>query len=236
MEKDTVNAYRNRFSALKPDHPFLGFPIDEFLLRIGAMGKDRITGKAGLRIAGLLMFGRYETIKEELPHYFVDYQERPEAKTEARWIDRIVPDGTWSGNLYDFYQKVIRKLTADIKIPFKLQAETRIEDTPVHQALREALTNTLIHADYTGRVSTLVVKRPDLYGFRNPGLMRVSVEQAMNGGISDCRNHRIQDIFRFIGLGEHAGSGIPGILKSWASQHWRTPLLYEDRVHAANLA
>jgi ATP-dependent DNA helicase RecG len=235
LEKDTVNAYRNRFSALKPDHPWISHSIDDFLKCIGATGVDRSTGKSGLRIAGLLMFGRYETIKEIFPYYMIDYQERPEPKTEARWIDRIVPDGTWSGNLYDFYLKSIRKLTADLKIPFKLQSETRIDDTPVHQALREALTNTLIHADYTGRVSILVVKRPDLFGFRNPGLMRVSVEQAMSGGISDCRNHRIQDLFRFIGLGEHAGSGIPGILKSWTSQHWRTPLLYEDRIYDQTL-
>lgn len=57
----------------------------------------------------------------------------------------------------------------------------------------------------------------------------------MSGGISDCRNHRIQDMFRYIGLGDHAGSGIPSILKSWKSQHWRMPLLHEDRVHEQTL-
>jgi len=235
LDKDTLNAYRNRFSALKPDHPWLELSLEEFLERIGALGKNRQTGKSGLRVAGLLMFGRYETIREEFPFYMVDYQERPEPKNEPRWVDRIIPDGTWSGNLYDFYQKTIRKLTADLKVPFKLQSETRIDDTPVHQALREALTNTLIHADYTGRISILVVKRPDLFGFRNPGLMRIPEEQAVKGGISDCRNHRIQDMFRYIGLGEHAGSGIPGILKSWKSQHWRAPLLYEDREYEQTL-
>ncbi|MGK5095270.1 RNA-binding domain-containing protein [Deltaproteobacteria bacterium TL4] len=231
LDKDSVNAYRNRFSALKPESPWLDLSMEDFLLRIGAMGKERHTGKIGLRVAGLLMFGRYDTIKEEFPYYMVDYQECPESKTEARWIDRLIPDGTWSGNLYDFYQKTIRKLTSELKVPFQLQAETRIDDTPIHQALREALTNTLIHADYTGRISVLVVKRPDLFVFRNPGLMRVSLDQALTGGISDCRNHRIQDLFRYIGLGEHAGSGIPGILKSWKSQHWRTPILYEDHTH-----
>ncbi len=169
--------------------------------------------------------------KEAFPYYMVDYQERPETSSETRWIDRVIPDGTWSGNLYEFYQKTIRKLTADLKVPFELHAETRIEDTPVHRALREALTNTLIHADYTGRISILIVKRPDLFAFRNPGLMRVSIEQAKSGGVSDCRNHRIQDMFRYIGLGEHAGSGIPGILRSWESQHWRKPILSEDQEY-----
>lgn len=236
LDINTINTYRNRFSANKPENPWNDLPMESFLVRIGAMRKERKTnGKTGLTLAGLLMFGRYDTITEILPNYMVDYQERPEPKKEARWIDRVAPDGTWSGNLYDFYQKVIRKLTAELKIPFTLKGETRIDDTPIHQALREALTNTLIHADYTGRVSVLVVKRPDMFGFRNPGLMRISIDQAFQGGISDCRNHRIQDMFRYIGLGDHAGSGLPSILKSWKSQHWRTPLLYENLKYEQTL-
>lgn len=235
LDPESLSAYRNRFAAQKPESPWIDLPIQEFLQRIGAFRKDRVTGKEGLTIAGLLMFSRYETITEVFPHYLVDYQERPEPKRELRWIDRVVPDGTWSGNLFDFYQKTIKKLTSDLKIPFALNGATRIDDTPVHAALRESLTNALIHADFTGRVSILVVKRPDMFGFRNPGLMRISVEQAYQGGISDCRNHRLQDMFRYIGLGDHAGSGIPGILKSWKSQQWRTPLLYEDREHEQTL-
>lgn len=235
LDLESVQSYRYRFSAVKKDHPFLDLSFEDFLSSIGAIGINRETGKSGLRVAGLLMFGRYNTIKEVFPNYMVDFQERPEAKTELRWIDRIIPDGTWSGNLYDFYQKVIRKLTADLKVPFHLESETRVDDTPVHIALREALTNTLIHADYTAKVSILVVRRPDMFGFRNPGLMRVSLKQALTGGISDCRNHRIQDMFRYIGPGEHAGSGIPGILRSWNKQHWCTPLLYENRENESTL-
>ena len=235
LEKETVAAYRNRFSAVKPGSPWLDLPAEEFLNKIGASGKDRSTGKSGLRVAGLLMFGRFDTIREVFPNYMVDYQERPEPKTEPRWIDRLVPDGTWSGNLYDYFQKTYRKLTSDIKIPFQLMKGVRTDDTPVHESIREALTNTLIHADYTGRVSILSVKRPDMFGFRNPGLMRVSVEQAVHGGISDCRNRRIQDMFRYVGLGDHAGSGIPKIYRNWKAQHWRLPLLYEDAMHEQTL-
>ena len=79
------------------------------------------------------------------------------------------------------------------------------------------------------------MKRPDMFGFRNPGLMRVSVEQAVQGGISDCRNRRIQDMFRYAGLGDHAGSGIPKIYRNWKEQHWRLPLLYEDPAHEQTL-
>lgn len=106
LDVDTVAAYRNRFAAVRPGHVWSDLPILEFLERIGAFGGNREEGYDGLRIAGLLMFGRAEVIRDALPHYMVDYQERPEAKTEKRWVDRLVPDGTWSGNLYDFFRRV----------------------------------------------------------------------------------------------------------------------------------
>lgn len=229
LDMGTVAAYRNRFAAVKPGHVWTDLPVSEFLERIGAWGKSREEGHSGLRLAGLLMFGRAEVIRDALPHYMVDYQERPEAKAEKRWIDRLVPDGSWSGNVYDFFRKVYQKLNADLKVPFQLQDGQRIEDTPVHEALREALVNTLIHADFSGRVSVLVVKRPDMFGFRNPGLMRIPIAQAVVGGTSDCRNRRLQTMFQLVGYGDHAGSGLPKIYHNWAGQHWRRPVLYEMR-------
>ncbi|MBS0353509.1 MAG: putative DNA binding domain-containing protein [Proteobacteria bacterium] len=227
LDPDSIAAYRNRFAAVKPGHVWTDLPLPDFLERIGAWGRNREEGISGLRLAGLLMFGRAEVIRDALPHYMVDYQERPEARTERRWIDRLVPDGSWSGNVYDFFRKVYQKLTADLKVPFQLQSGQRIEDTPVHEALREALVNTLIHADFSGRVSVLVVKRPDMFGFRNPGRMRIPPELAIHGGNSDCRNRRLQTMFQLVGYGDHAGSGLPKIYRNWAGQHWRRPVLYE---------
>ena len=227
LDMDTVAAYRNRFAAVRPGHVWTDLPLPEFLERVGAWGKNRDEGYPGLRLAGLLMFGRAEVIRDALPHYMVDFQERSEARAEKRWIDRLVPDGSWSGNVYDFFRKVYQRLTADLKVPFQLQEGQRLDDTPVHEALREALVNTLIHADYSGRASVLVVKRPDMFGFRNPGHMRIPPALAVLGGNSDCRNRRLQTLFQLVGYGDHAGSGLPKIYKNWAGQHWRRPVLYE---------
>lgn len=173
------------------------------------------------------MFGGWGAIQEAAPHYFVDYQERPEARAEPTWIDRLVPDGSWTGNLFEFYRRVYRKLVADLKVPFAVKDGQRQDDTPVHKALREALVNALVHADYTGRVSVLVVKRPDMFGFRNPGGLRLPIEQVIRGGESDCRNRILHQMFLLIGLGERGGSGMPRIYGGWRSQHWRPPLLSE---------
>lgn len=106
LDMESVAVYRNRFAAVRPGHVWSDLPVPEFLERIGAIGKNRDEGFAGLRLAGLLMFGRAEVIRDALPHYMVDHQERPGPKAERRWIDRLVPDGSWSGNVYDFFRKV----------------------------------------------------------------------------------------------------------------------------------
>lgn len=217
LDRECLQAYRNAFAAHRPDHPWVSENDDAFLRLIGAWRQDRETGEAGLTLAGLLMFGRGPSISEAAPLYFLDYQELPADTSQTRWLDRVVPDGSWSGNLYDFYRRVIRKLTADLKVPFVLKGDTRIDDTPVHQALREALVNTLIHADYSGRASVLVQKQPSGFVFRNPGLMRVPAEAALHGGESDCRNRTLHQMFLLINLGERAGSGVPKIRAGWAA-------------------
>jgi len=227
IDFDTFRAYRQIFANREPGHPWNAVEDREFLRQIGGWRKDRETGESGLTMAGLLMFGRFTAIQEELPNYMLDYQERPEARTERRWIDRVTLDGKWSGNVYDFYRKVYLKLTADLKVPFQLEKGERKDETPVHEALREALANVLVHADYSDRASVLVVKRPDMFGFRNPGLMRIPVEVALQGGEPDCRNRTLHKMFRFVGVGEQAGTGIPKILHDWQTQHWKPPKLHD---------
>lgn len=227
LDGESLRIYRQMLRDEKPGHPYLEQTDADFVASLRGWRRDRQTGEAGLTIAGLLMFGKWAAIQEAMPHYFLDYQERPEAKTELRWVDRLVPDGSWTGNLFEFYRRVYRKLAADLKVPFALREGQRQDDTPVHVALREALVNTLVHADYTGRVSVLVVKRPDMFGFRNPGGLRLPIEQVLRGGESDCRNRILHQMFLLIGLGERGGSGVPKIYSGWKSQHWRPPALQE---------
>lgn len=229
LSTESLRVYRQVFTNRQPDHPWNELETRPFLQRIGAWRTDRETGAQGLTAAGLLMFGYHNTIQEAFPYYMLDYQERPEAKTDKRWVDRLTLDGTWSGNLYDFYRKVYPKLTDGLKIPFELKEDQRVDESPVHVAIREALCNALVHADYSDRCSVLIVKRPDLFGFRNPGLMRIPVDFALMGGNADCRNRNIHQMFRYVGIGDQAGSGVPKIMKHWHDCHWRPPELMDSR-------
>ena len=213
----------------KPDLPWHDLDDRAFLMALGAFKHDRDTGAEGLTLGGLLMLGKLPAIQEIVPYYMLDYQELPDPTSNKRWLDRLTSDGEWSGNLFAFFRLALQKLYARLPIPFQLSGAVRIDQSPVHEALREALVNTLIHADFTGRASILVVKRPDLYGFRNPGSMRIPLDDALQGGYSDCRNRVLQRLFRMAGYAEQAGTGIHKIYSAWAERLWRAPLLQETR-------
>lgn len=229
IDPESLAAYRNAFRSTSPGHPWIQLGDQEFLQKLGGWKRDRSTGLEGLTLAGLLMFGKYRSIFDAVPFYSVDYQERPTDTTNVRWMDRVTADGTWSGNLYDFFRRVYPKLTAGLKVPFRLEgASKRIDETSVHEALREALVNSLVHADYHASTGILVVKQSHRFFFRNPGGLRLPLEEVLAGGISDCRNRELQKMFRMAGAGDQAGSGMPKILGAWREQDWRKPVLRQS--------
>ena len=116
----------------------------------------------------------------------------------------------------------------DIKIPFKVENGERIDDTPVHTALREALANCLVNADYYGRQGLVVVRKKNEITFSNPGSFRLDVELAKSGGVSDPRNTALIKMFNLISIGERAGSGIPNIFSVWKKQGWEMPSIEES--------
>ncbi|MDP2179986.1 MAG: HTH domain-containing protein [Methylophilaceae bacterium] len=77
---------------------------------------------------------------------------------------------------------------------------------------------TLNHAAELVFARLPVVKQPAGFVFRNPGMMRVPVAQALHGGASDCRNRTLHQLFLLINLGERAGSGLPKIRAGWVAE------------------
>ena len=130
--------------------------------------------------------------------------------------------------MYDFYFRVYNKLIQDIKVPFKMEGGARVDDTSVHQALREALANCLVNADYYGRQGLVIIKKRDAITMANPGGFRIEIDAAKSGGVSDPRNGAMLKMFNLIDIGERAGSGIPNIFRVWREQGWVMPAITEQ--------
>ena len=227
LDADSIKQYRRRFEQWNPDHVWNALPEDKFLEKLNVFRKDRNTGEYGLTYAGLLMFGTYSAIMDENPNFFPDYQEIQDPKD--RWVNRICPDGNWESNLFQFYSRVLPVLQNFLPKPFQLEGNQRRTETPAHVAVREALANALVHADYTENASLNIYKYPNKMVFSNPGIMLISLRQYYQGGESICRNKYLQTMFTFLGSAEKAGSGVDKILRGWEELNWKRPYLEEKK-------
>jgi len=224
---DTIAKYRRRLEGVKPDLSWNSLSDEQFLYRLNAIGKHDGDGVFHLTVAGLLMFGYQYEIVKECPYYLLDYREETDPNT--RWVDRVVSDAaTWSGNVFDLYSAVVPKLEFALKVPFKLEGMVRVDDTPVHQAVRESLVNALVHANYYERQGVVIIKGRDFYTFSNPGVLRIPVGDAVAEGISDPRNLSVLTMFTLLNIGERAGTGLSNIYSVWKHQGWDEPRLTES--------
>lgn len=110
----------------------------------------------------------------------------------------------------DFF-RVNSKISQDIKTPFKLDGITRVDDTPVHKAVREALVNCLVNADFylpRGIVIKKNVTDASWWRFR-------SAKQESDENVN------------LLGIGERARGGIPDIYQVWVDQEWNSPVVEE---------
>ena len=231
IDQEALKRYRQLFSLSSPDHPWLALDEIELLHKLGGYRKDRQTGEEGFTMAGLLMFGKSESITEVecAPYFFPDYQEHLTEDEDVRWTYRLCADGTWEANLFNFYQRILPRLQAPLPKPFKLEGNIRKEETPAHVAVREALTNLCVHADYSINASLLVKQELHRFIFSNPGTLLVSRDQYYTGGESVCRNKSLQKMFSMIGVAEKAGSGTDKIMKGWREANWRSPNIEEQQ-------
>ncbi len=228
LNHDSIKRYRIIFKNLRPDHVWVELSNDEFLCKIGAARIFQSDGKLHPTLGGLIFFGDFIEIQNELPNFFLDYRERLDFNN--RWTDRVCSgDADWSGNVFDFYFKVASKLTSEIKRPFALDNNMqRIDDTPLHKGVREALANALIHADYYGTRGVVIDKYPNSISISNPGSFRIPIFDAIGGGISDARNSKIFNMFALIEVGERSGMGLCNLCDVWRKNNLPTPYVKES--------
>lgn len=226
LNYDTIHGYRNSHRNLKKGHPFERLDDYEYLRSIGAAAVSDEDGQLHPTAAGMLMFGDEYNIVRYFPEYFLDYREELDPTT--RWTDRLQSSsGEWSGNVCDFYFRVYNKIIKDIKVPFKMIGGERVDDTPVHKALREALANCVINADYHGVRGVVIRKDSNKIVFANPGYVRTGKKQMRMGGESDPRNKSLMKMFNLINIGERAGSGVPNIFNVWNDEGFVEPVIEE---------
>lgn len=215
LSLDSLHAFRSLMSKRKPNHPFSKLSDREFLLETGALVWDHKQKALHPTVAGLLLFGHLPALKQAFSAYRLEYQED-------------VPDGilfrsgegNWSGNLFDFYQRVSTRLS-DV-------SETISPQNPeLAASLQEAAVNAILHADYFGRHGLHILRLPDAIQVTNDGLLRVPPTHIRKGHVAESRNIGLTRLFALIGVASGTGTGLKGIYHTWAKQGFHPPVLTE---------
>lgn len=223
LDREALEDYRNRFQTRDVASLLNGYDDWRFLRALGAVARDRAKGEEGLTVAGLLMFGLPEAIREWRGRHLVDYRQLPEHMDEQeRWVKRL----PYEGHLFGAFFRIYPQLTENLPTPFQLKGGIRVEEGPAHVALREALVNLLVHADYAESDASLILRSPEGYLFRNPGRSRVPEDDMLTGNRSQPRNPGLALMFRQVGLADEAGTGIPKIVQAWGELGFDLPEIY----------
>lgn len=229
LNKKDVIAYRDLLIENTGDERYIDMPFEDFLKDIGILKRDRknLNKKSYLLTAGgLLFFGKYNSIIDYFPNFQIDYFKK-NSVFDVDWLDRIstgdkdFPDM----NVFSFYMKTMGKLAQSIENRFNLN-ENMSRDAFLNDMsvmLREALTNTLVHAYYKDDKPIKIINYNDFWEFYNPGNMRITKEEFIHGRTSKVRNSVISILFRKLGFVERAGSGGPRIFRTVDKYELRSP-------------
>lgn len=229
VSRDTLSAFREKLAQRLPHSRWSLFSDEELLFQLGVISKsahDRIC----LSRAGLLMFGTDEAISEKYPNFAVEFRA---IYSRRRWDWRLVSgDGTWPGNLYEFWTRSVGRLSHDLSGGY-LGSFT--EDVSRQQAvlslLSEGLLNALIHADYAIPGGVMVIAKPESVSISNPGVSRVPPADFLLGGFSDVRNAGLASLFLLAGVSRPCGAGyqfMASTCDSLALTHPQFSTLYSE--------
>lgn len=226
LDLDSILRYRKKVETREKYRYFKDFSLEEFLEQIGVVAKDYDgDGKRGVTAGGLLFFGKNTPIIYKFPYF---QMELFDYRSDSRWKHRIstVSDNL---NLYQFFEEAMLYLLSSKQNEFLLDNTLiRIDSGErLSIALREALINMIMHADYYSQNLSRIEIYWDYYDFINPGMMKISPTDFFTTNESKTRNSIISKLLVYLGYGERGGTG-GGQIYAVTNDSLRAPQISTD--------
>ena len=211
------------------DHEWGGLDNEGLLRSCGFILQDEMTGKEGITLAAILLFGTDNLIKS------VCFQHKTDAIVRIIDTDRFDDRDVITTNLIDSYDRLMTFGKRHLNDRFVLN-ETRdskgLESVQSVSArdkiLREIIGNILMHRDFSsGHVARMVIEKDQIeivnanrpHGHGNLDIQRFSPFQ---------KNPSISQAFREMGLADELGSGMRNSYKFTKLYSGGTPTFTED--------
>lgn len=180
-------------------------------------------GRGNLTRAGDLLF----CAPVEARSHIV-YQYRPTPGGEPTVVQRLEPP------LLGAFERALELVRARLNMaPLMLPngQQLQLEDFP-EMAIREALSNAIIHRDYHLATQTQIEHSPEVFVVSSPGplVSGVTPENILTHP-SKPRNHSLANAFRLLGLAEEVGRGVDRMYREMIRSGGRIPQISSGPDH-----
>jgi len=220
--KDDIHAtslrqYRDYMARFNPDVSYNRFDEATFLTKLRILDEEQLT------YSGLLFLGKRDTIEKHFPDFRIDLLE-----IEGKSISEATSNYSFRlgefENLWDYYFECFKRLKPEVDVAFQLTDQGFGQElSPGLKAIREALVNMLMHADYFAPSCSRIRIFTNHIEFYNPGGLPKPLEELKAKDLSLPRNPLITKLFRMVRLAENAGYGFDRIEANWKTYNNTAP-------------
>lgn len=222
LRPDIIDRARQMTRGRNRNHPWLTMSDEQILRSAGLILTDVDTGKEGITLAAILLFGKDSTIMSVLPQHKTDAIYRVEN------IDRYDDRDVIITNLFDTYDRLFSFAKKHLNDPFFLEGDKAVSARDA--ILREIFSNILAHRDYsTGYVAKFVIEKDRMFtenGNRAHGTGALNLSQFE----PFSKNPPIAKVFREAALADELGSGMRNTHKYTKMYSGGTPEFIEGDV------
>ncbi len=205
LRADLIERCRNHVRINRKDHPWVGMDDQQLIKSAQLYQADSETDRAGVTLAGVMLFGTDNLILQVCPAHRTDLILR---KVN---VDRYDDRDLVRTNLFDSYDRILDFIRKHLPDPFYLEG---IERMSLRDAIfREVASNMLIHREYAsgvparliieyGKVTTYNANRPHGFGVLDP-----------ETSVPYPKNPVIGAFFREIDRADELGSGMRNMMR-----------------------
>ena len=228
LDEEAVDFMRQMVRVDNAEHPWISMSNEE-VLRSGQMiAVDPETGKEGLTLAAILLFGKRNTIASVLPTYFIDMLCRIH-DTEL-YDDRLQV----KENLMVAYRSIMEFIKKHL--PEKPYIEGMQRFSLRDRILREVTLNLLIHREYSSSYPTTFSIFSDRVVTENWNVPYVYGKIDLTTLRPHRKNPLIANVFSQMGIVEELGSGTRKIFKyTPLISGGKEPMIEEEDVYKVTI-
>lgn len=203
-------------------HPWTAMDDQELLKSAGLYGRDVVTGEEGFNLAALMLLGKDDVILNVAPTYVTD------ALVRKVNVDRYDDREIIKTNLIESYSQLLdfgRK-----NLPDKFFLEGAINKSLRNTIVREMVSNTLMHREFTSSYTAKFVIEKDRMYVENANRATKEGFITVDNLEPNPKNPIIAAFFRNIGYADQLGSGVRKLFKYCKFYSGKEPEFVEGDV------